>query len=270
MDTLSFSSAANKFLEDEYAVVLNYERHLRWYEKGPDFIRRKSTKMRLSYRISAFSMAAFFTVLGIAAGVGSWEIFGMIFAMGSGSFIYTLIAKEGDSRAEEEVEYNYSMLRDEIENPLSHMRFRAYNVGLGLRGLLRKYNFLVQGEKSGKLDKNQEKLIREVEPIVEGALCHFEECVEVCQWHETAASLSKENKSFLPRLGIDIEELEDARRKLSAATELLAAIDSESSEVACENAENAVVNEISLIELQQGLGNILSLPIVSDPNPTAP
>lgn len=269
MDKLSFSSAANKFLADECDVIWYYKRYLRWYEKGPDFIRRKKIRIRLLCRFGASILAALFTVLGIIIGIGTTMASGMIVAMVSGSLVYTIVTGLGDSDAEE-AKYNYSMLKDRIENPLSRMRFYTYNVGLGLRGLLRKHTFLVRGEKLGKLDKRQERLIREVEPIVEGALCHFEECVEVYQWHETAASLLKENNSFLPKLGIDIEELEDARRKLSAATELLAAIDSESSEVACENAENAVVNEISLVELQQGLGNILSLPIVSDPNPTAP
>jgi len=271
MDTLSFSSAANKFLVDEHGVALNYERHLRWYEKGPNSIRRKSIKMWLENRIPASILAALFTVLGIAIGGISDEmaVFGIIFAIVSGSSAYSVFARMGNSYIEE-AEYNYSVLKDKIENPLSRMRFYIYNVGLGLRGLLRKYNFLVQGEILGRLDECQVKSVREADPIIKGALRCFEECLEVYRWHETAASLSKENKSFLPRLGIDIEELEDALRKLSATAELLTAIDSESSKVARENAENVVVNEISLIELEQELGNILSLPVASDPDPAAP
>lgn len=264
MDTLSFSSAANKFLADKHDVAWYYERYLRWYEKGPDFIRRNRIKMRLLNRFFGSIVAMIPIVLGVAVGASGEVVFGMIIAIGGGSFIYAVFA--GDAAG---AEYNYSVLKDKIENPLSRMHFYICNVGLGLRGLLKKYNFLVQGEKLGKLDKRQERLIREAEPIVENALLRFEECVEVYRWHETAASLSKEDNFFLPKLGIDIEELEDSLRKLSAATELLVAIDSESSEVARENAENVVANEISLIELNQELRNILSFPVVSDLNPTA-
>lgn len=265
MEALSFSSVANKFLADERDVIWYYERHLRWYEKGPDFIRRKRIKMRLFNRLFGSILAVLPIALGVAVGANEMVVLGIIIAIGGGSLIYAVFASDTKG-----AEYNYSVLKDKIENPLSRMRFYIYNVGLGLRGLLRKYNFLVQGEKLGKLDKRQERLIRETELIVEGALRHFEECVEVYRWYETAASLSKENNPLLPKLGIDIEELEDALRRLSATTELLAAIDSESSEVARENAENAVVNEISLIELQQELGNTFLPPIVSDSNQTVP
>jgi hypothetical protein len=134
-------------------------------------------------------------------------------------------------------------------DPVNRIRYLAYQIGIELKELVRRYNYLVDACNLGQATPIQQKEVRENGPVVSQLLETFEWLVAYYNWLVEGRALGN-TPPIKPSVAIHLEEVLGAISGITSAT-----APEETTRALKESADSLRANK-ALVDLQRELGNL--------------